>query len=184
MIPHAILGGTDGISHDSVLSRINRPELRFLLFLSLLLRRLSVLSSNKRGDVRLSIMSQPAAMEMDNAFSRRLAAVRDDYVKKVARRNKDHEAYLIAKRNHPTPELNSRGEPQWNGSDAQKLLKELVASGGHTGVKPQQLWEQRQEYQVYSLQTFRDHIYQEERLLKFNNYLGYTKKRKIEALQY
>ena len=123
-------------------------------------------------------------MEMDSAFVRRLGAVRDDYVKKTVRRDADRQPYLIDKANHPTPELNSRGEPQWNGSTAQSLLKELVASGAHNGIKPKEIWQQREEYQVYSLQAFRDHIYQEERLLKFQNYVRYTKKRKFDALQY
>ena len=80
---------------------------------------------------------------------------------------KDHQAYLIAKQNHPTPEFNCRGEPQWNGSAAQVLLKELVEKGEHKGVEPKILWSSREEYQMYSLKTFCDHIYQEERLLKF-----------------
>ena len=108
-----------------------------------------------------------ARMEFDSAFVRRLGTVRDDYVKKLDRCQKDLQAYNIAKRNHPTPELNHRGEPQWNGSPAQKLLKDAIAKGEHKGVKPADLRATREEYQVYSLQTFRDHIYQEERLLKF-----------------
>ena len=125
-----------------------------------------------------------ARMQYDSAFVRRLGSVRDDYVKKVARCEKDLEAYLIAKRNHPTPELNSRGEPQWNGSRAQELLKETVKNGEHNGVKPAVLRDSKEEYKVYSLQTFRDHIYQEERLLKFQNWLTHLKKRKYDELQY
>ena len=125
-----------------------------------------------------------ARMSYDGTFERRLAAIRDDYIRKVQRCKDDLMAFQIAKQNHPTPELNSRGEPQWNGSTAQKLLKELVARGGHQNVKPADLWQQEAEYQHYSLQTFRDHIYQEERLVKFNNYVRHLKKRKLDSLQY
>ena len=123
-------------------------------------------------------------MVCDAAFARRLGTVRDDYLKKRDRCEKDLAAYLVAKRNHPTPVLNSRGEPQWNGSDAQKLLKQAIEKEEHAGLTPAALWESKAEYKVYSLQTFRDHIYQEERLVKFHNYLRLLKKRKQDALQY
>ena len=110
-------------------------------------------------------------MQFDSAFVRRLGAVRDDYLKKVERCNADLKAYQIAKANHPTPEFNSRGEPQWNGSPAQKLLKEAISNNEHVGKQPADLWNSREEYKVYSLTTFRDHIYQEERLLKFETTL-------------
>ena len=125
-----------------------------------------------------------ARMSFDDAFVRRLDTVRKDYLKKVNRCEKDHQAYLIAKQNHPTPEFNCRGEPQWNGSAAQVLLKELVEKGEHKGVEPKILWSSREEYQMYSLKTFRDHIYQEERLLKFQHYLSMLKKCKLDELQY
>ena len=125
-----------------------------------------------------------ARMAFDEAFVRRLDSVRKDYLKKVERCEKDRHAYEVAKQNHPTPEFNCRGEPQWNGSAAQALLKEMVEKGEHKGIEPKTIWSSREEYQAYSLQTFRDHIYQEERLQKFRNYLCLLKKRKLESLQY
>jgi hypothetical protein len=123
-------------------------------------------------------------MQCDGAFARRLKSVRDDHFKKVERCQKDLEAYNIAKKNHPTPELNIRGEPQWHGSAAQIFLKETVEAGQHKEVEPKKLWESRPEYQVYALKTFRDHIYQEGRLRKFNHYVDLLKKKKIDKLQY
>jgi hypothetical protein len=127
-----------------------------------------------------------ARMKYDSAFVRRLKAARDDYLAKSARCEKDLEAFRVAKKNHPTPEFNSRGEPQWNGSKAQQLLKEIVAKGEHLGdhTKPAKIWEATEAFQVYSLDMFRDHIYQEERLLKFQNYVESLKKRKFDELQY
>jgi hypothetical protein len=123
-------------------------------------------------------------MQCDDTFFRRLKTVRDDYLKKVERCQMDLEAFTIAKKNHPTPKKNSRGEPQWNGSIAQNLLKEAVKLGHHLEVTPRDLWIKKKEYQVYSLQTFRDHIYQEQRLLKFQHYVGSLKKKKLSELQY
>jgi hypothetical protein len=102
----------------------------------------------------------------------------------LKRCQRDLEAYNAAIKNHPTPEFNIRGEPQWNGSVAQKLLKEAILKGEHDVFFPQGLWEQTKEYQVYSLRTFRDHIYQEQRLLKFRNYVQQIRKRKFDELQY
>ena len=125
-----------------------------------------------------------ARMEYNSAFTRRLASVRDDYIKKVERSAQDLAAFQAAKRNHPTPLLNRRGEPQWNGSEAQKLLKEIVSKGDHVNIKPAELREQYEVFKTYSKQTFRDHIYQEKRLIKFENWLEYLRKQKLESLQF
>jgi hypothetical protein len=126
-------------------------------------------------------------MEFDDAFVRRIKSVRDDFVKKETRCANDLLAYSVAKKNHPTPTHNSRGEPQWNGSAAQKLLKEIVARGDHVGIAPSDLREATKYhgiFLVYSKETFRDHIYQEERLLKFEKYLTHLKRQKLDSLQY
>ena len=123
-------------------------------------------------------------MQCNDAFVRRLKSVRNDHLKKVERCQKDLEAYNNAKKNHPTPALNIRGEPQWHGSAAQNFLKESVEAGQHKEVEPKELWESKPEYQVYALKTFRDHIYQEGRLRKFSHYVDLLKKKKIDELQY
>ena len=123
-------------------------------------------------------------VQCDDAFVRRLKSVRNDHLKKVERCQKDLEAYNNAKKNHPTPALNIRGEPQWHGSAAQNFLKESVEAGQHKEVEPKELWESKPEYQVYALKTFRDHIYQEGRLRKFSHYVDLLKKKKIDELQY
>ena len=91
---------------------------------------------------------------------------------------------MKAKANHPTPAFNCRGEPQWNGSEAQKLLKALVSEGKHMGEEPKKLHAAKPEFEVHSLQTFRDHICQEERRLKFNRYVQGSKLEKLDGLQY
>ena len=123
-------------------------------------------------------------MKFDNTFKRQLDSIRVDYIKKAARCASDLKAYNAAKKNHPTPLLNHRGEPQWHGSQAQKLLKDMVANNQHVGKAPKSLYKEEKEFQVYCLQTFCDHIYQEERLLKFRRYLDSLQQAKIDALQY
>jgi hypothetical protein len=49
----------------------------------------------------------------------------------------------------------------WHKSDAKRLLKQDVDDGKHKAMKPEALYNMREEYQVFSLETFRNHIYQE-----------------------
>jgi hypothetical protein len=56
--------------------------------------------------------TRPSRGYSDGAFVRCLKTLRDDYLKKVQRCQEDLEAFNIAKKNHPTPELNVCGEPQ------------------------------------------------------------------------
>jgi hypothetical protein len=123
-------------------------------------------------------------MQCDGAFVRRLKSVQDDHLKKVERHQKDLEAHNIAKKNHPRPELNSRGEPQWHGSAAQNLLKATVEAGQHKEVDPKELWNKTPECRVHTLELFRDHVCQEGRLHKFNHCVDLLKKKKIDELQH
>jgi hypothetical protein len=107
-----------------------------------------------------------------------------DHLKKVERHQKDLEAHNIAKKNHPRPELNSRGEPQWHGSAAQNLLKATVEAGQHKEVDPKELWNKTPECRVHTLELFRDHVCQEGRLHKFNHCVDLLKKKKIDELQH
>ena len=59
-----------------------------------------------------------------------------------------------------------------------------MEAGQHKGVEPKNLWQSRSKYNAYSLHTFCDHIYQQEkRLLKFkhNAYYLLKKKKKTPA---
>jgi hypothetical protein len=48
----------------------------------------------------------------------------------------------------------------WHMSEAKRLLQQDIADGRHTTMKPKDLYNSRDEYKVYALKTFRDHIYQ------------------------
>jgi len=98
--------------------------------------------------------------EYDATFTRRLLALRKQIMEGKSRAEEDIKAFEIAKANHPVPAFNHRGEPQWNGSDAQRLLQEDMKDKKHFDLKPEHLWESRKEYQMFELTTFRDHLHQ------------------------
>ena len=100
-------------------------------------------------------------MECDGTFVRRLCNLRMAAKEGKKRADEDAALFDIAKANHPVPKFNHRGEPQWNGSDAQTLLKQDMDDGKHRDMKPKDLWESRQECMMFQLATFRDHIHQE-----------------------
>ena len=117
-------------------------------------------------------------MEYDAAFRRRLLALRKQFQQDSNRADDDFEAFEIAKRNNPAPEINSKGEPQWNGSDAQRLLEIDIDNKKHKELKPEELWESRAEYQEFLLSTFRDHIYQAVQTRKYLHTLKLRDKEK------
>jgi hypothetical protein len=68
----------------------------------------------------------------------------------------------------------SNGVPRWEGSDAERLLKEDITAGLHTQMAPRVLFRTRAEYyEVFTLDQFRGHIAQEVELRKFKtSYYG------------
>ena len=70
---------------------------------------------------------------------------------------------------HPAPPTNHRGEPRWEGSAAQTLLKDDVKKLKHEGMKPLAYYKSRPEYEAwgFSAATIAGHVKQEVRLLKF-----------------
>lgn len=77
--------------------------------------------------------------------------------------------------NHPRPDTNCRGEPQWDKSDAQRLLRQDVSEGKHLEMKPQQLYNTRNEYKMFTLKTFGEHVPQEVRHVKFGNWVEWKR---------
>jgi hypothetical protein len=110
-------------------------------------------------------------MEYDNDFTRRLLGVKADHKSKQSRKEQDQASFDDFRANHPEVAINHRGEPRWEGSEAQRQLKEDIANQYHWDKSPRELWEhpERTVYKNYLLETFRGHIYQEERLIKHQN---------------
>jgi hypothetical protein len=70
---------------------------------------------------------------------------------------------------HPESARNHRGEPRWEGSEAQRLLKLDVAAGRDKNKTPRDFRTERIEYLQYPLDVFRRHIYQERSCIKQHN---------------
>lgn len=68
--------------------------------------------------------------------------------------------------------------PRWDGSAAQRLLKEDIGNKKHVGVKPQDLRETRDEYKAFPKEVFRKHIQQELRSDRESSYWLSRPKRK------
>ena len=76
---------------------------------------------------------------------------------------------------HPTPlhgMRNFQRVPRWEGSDAQKELADDIASNKHTTMTPSELQASRASYSQFPTTMFRNHIYQEEKSVKFRYYLS------------
>lgn len=80
---------------------------------------------------------------------------------------------------YPMSTENYRGEPRWQGSDAEQKLKSDVAAGVHLTMLPADYYSSRPEYQAYSRDTIRGHIYQEIKLQKYCAFRNDKKKKQF-----
>ena len=116
-------------------------------------------------------------MPYDSTFTRRLWDLRDIVKKKLDRVVADQLAFDIYRRNHPIQTHNSNGELRWEGSEAERLLKEDMKKGLHIDKKPSELQATKEAYMQFSKERFRKHIHQEMRLWKMENLLEDKAKR-------
>jgi len=68
---------------------------------------------------------------------------------------------------HPAPAHNHRGEPRWEGSVAQQLLKADVKAKRHEQLTNTQFFNSRPEYRALPKPILVGHIVQEVKLIKF-----------------
>jgi hypothetical protein len=68
-----------------------------------------------------------------------------------------HDRHIYPKKTH-----NHRGEPRWEGSEAERLLKLDIDKGKNKSLKPIDIHHSRNEYKMYSLTVFWKHIDQGE----------------------
>jgi hypothetical protein len=124
-------------------------------------------------------------MEYGDSFTSRLRSVRNHCQKKLDRVAADQEAFDNFRALYPRPTHDHKGVILWDGSDAQRFLKQMVEEGKHLGKAPKELWENdndlwKSAFQVFSLEVFRKHIYQELRLKKHKHYLEVEGKNNAE----
>jgi hypothetical protein len=78
--------------------------------------------------------------------------------------SRDRQIYPKASHNH-------RGEPRWEGSEMERLLRLDMDDGKDKSLKPIDLYQSRKEYsENYTLSVFRKHIDQEQRRRKMLAY--------------
>lgn len=116
-------------------------------------------------------------MSYDDNFASRLRAVKKDSESKMARAEVDKANLTAFRQQHPVQAFNSLGEPRWEGSEAQCLLKialeeitKLSAEEIEKQLEPKVLFETEPSYRTFTLAKFRDHIYQEIRSRRFLKY--------------
>ena len=71
---------------------------------------------------------------------------------------------------YPMPTHNHRGEPRWQGSAAERKLKADIVANHHLTMTPHEFYKSRPEYEEYSGDVIREHLYQE---VKFQKYCHY-----------
>ena len=101
-------------------------------------------------------------------FRSRLYALKKQLKTSKQRAMDDEKDYLHDRNLIPKPTENAIGLPVWNGSVAEKLLKEDLDNGLYIPGKVQQLHKSRKEYvDFFSLTVFRGRIHQEIQKRKF-----------------
>jgi len=105
--------------------------------------------------------------EFEQHFKRRLKALRENILTTRSRADEDKEAFDVFVKNHPKSDIAANGlYPEWEGSDAQKQLREDMKNNKHNTMAPQELHDSNEAYDLFPLKVFRDHIYQEMRTEK------------------
>jgi hypothetical protein len=134
-------------------------------------------------DIYDKFANHPAfkGMPYNDTFTRRLRDLRDTVKVKMDLVIADKIAYDIFRENFPVRETNDVGLLRWHGSLAEYYLKLDMDAGLHEEQDPQDLWETREEYMLFSKKRFRKHIYQEKRLWKLYNFLENESKKKEQA---
>ena len=105
-------------------------------------------------------------------FAGRLAKLREQIVASNARSDMDKLAYDRYMKNHPVETMTARGYPEWEGSDAQRLCRQDIDDGTIGNFdRPLKFHASRDEYKLFPLKVFRDHIYQIIRTKKYMHQL-------------
>jgi hypothetical protein len=109
------------------------------------------------------------AKKARSQFESRLDSAREILAKRDTRAAEELALLRQDRQRHPAPATNHKGEPRWEGSEAQKLLKQDVAEKKHEGMKPAQYYASRPQYKAwgFSAATIKGHVEQEVKLLKF-----------------
>jgi len=108
----------------------------------------------------------------ERLFSSRLSSARRAHRK--LHHHSTEEAEMLRKDRLvcPRPTHTGHGEPQWEGSEAQRLLDQDMKDGTYKQyTSPTEFWQSRNEYhKVFTRDTFRKHIHQYKHYVKLVNW--------------
>ena len=116
----------------------------------------------------------------ENRFPERLEAILQEVERDQERAEAEKQAMLKDRQIFPKKPTNHRGEPRWEGSEAERLLKLDIDANMHQLMKPKELRTTRPEYEEFLLTTFRKHIHQETRSRKFIEYCKAMSQKKYD----
>lgn len=111
-------------------------------------------------------------------FKERLKDHRKQYQKYNSRMEEEELGLAYDRTLFPRQPINHRGEPVFDMSPAKPLLTQDVRNNLHKLMSPALLRKSRAEYMVFSLEKFRQRIYQEERTQKYYHYLAVKRAKK------
>jgi hypothetical protein len=99
-------------------------------------------------------------------FSARLRSARKQVKQSMKRASDDSIALAHDRAIYPKNAIDQCNRPRWEGSMAQQLLQNDVATNHCQELIPKELYQSREEYRVFSLKVFRGHVHQEVRRQK------------------
>jgi hypothetical protein len=112
-------------------------------------------------------------------FSGRIASLRKTVRDFTKRADQDKKRFDVFKSLNPVSRISHKGYVQWQGSEAQELLRQDIQEKKHETMSKIDLWGSRAEYFTeFSLDVFRDKLYQEIRTAKYLHTLEVRGKKK------
>jgi hypothetical protein len=123
--------------------------------------------SNMPAAVIYSMHSEYADYDPDK-FAARLESLRQSVKGSTTRANEDLIAFETYKSLHKVSLFSHLGYIEYQGSEAQRLLRKDIQEGRHISLGKKELYELRPEYFTeFPLNVFRDKLYQEIRTAKY-----------------
>jgi len=134
------------------------------------------------NDAEQVYIKRPEFMKYEfDKFLGYLKSLREIVNKKQSNSDRDAAAYQKDRLIHPIRSHNSRGEPRWAGSEAERLLALDLKDGLLDQFQSKMDFHaSRAEYRQFGLTKFRKHIHQKQRTDKFVAYYS-DRKRREEA---
>ena len=138
------------------------------------------LEPTEAEDLEAIFIMRPEYCEFDfEKFNGRLSDLRELVLKEQSHADSDQVAFQRFVHNHPTISLFSRlGTIQWQGSPAQKLLRQDLKEDRHKNMSTRDLYGSRPEfYNEFPIKMFRDCLRQEIKTAKYLHTLKVKGKR-------